>query len=79
LQIAGKDFEKHGAMLLGLDFVAREINFYTIFEVIYLKKPSKATKLLSQSLVETYAKLLTHLARAKRYYSDNTLSKSRKV
>jgi hypothetical protein len=45
-------------MLLGLDFVAREINFYTIFEVVYLKKPSEATELLSQSLVTTYAKLV---------------------
>ena len=25
--------EKFGAMLVGMDFVAREINFYTIFEV----------------------------------------------
>jgi hypothetical protein len=68
-------FEKSGAMLLGMEFVAREISFYTIFEVLYLKKPSDATEILSQSLIKTYAKLLGSLATAKEYYSDSTISR----
>jgi hypothetical protein len=61
-------------MLVGMDFVTREINFYTIFEVYYLKNPYDATEILSQSLIKTYAKLLGYLAKAKRYYSENPLS-----
>jgi len=62
-------------MLVGMDFVAREINFYTIFEVYYIKKPSDATEILSQSLIKTYAKLLGYLSHAKQYYSDRTFSR----
>jgi hypothetical protein len=66
-------------MLVGMEFVTREIHFYTIFEVVYLKKPSDVTEMLSQSLIKTYAKLLGYLANAKRYYSQSTFSRFRRL
>ena len=61
-----------------MEFVTREINFYTVFEVYYLKKSSDATEMLSKSLIKTYAKLLSYLARTKEYYSDSGFRRFRK-
>jgi hypothetical protein len=74
-QIAGKDFEKHGAMLEGLEFVSREIHFYTVFEAHYLNQSSEAADQLVDALVETYGILLGHLAKAARYYKETTFGK----
>lgn len=41
-------------MALGIEFVAREIHFCTMFEAIYLQSQHPATELLSSILVETY-------------------------
>jgi hypothetical protein len=48
--MAGRDLVKYGAMLVGMEFVTREIRFYTIFEVVYLKRQSDATEQLSSTL-----------------------------
>jgi hypothetical protein len=62
-------------MLLGMEFVAREIRFYTIFEAVYLTKPSEAADQLANTLVKTYSNLLKYLAQAYRYYSKHTACK----
>jgi hypothetical protein len=72
-QIAGKDFEKYGSMLLGMEFVAREIRFYTLFEAVYLKTPSEAAEQLASTLVQTYGSLLRYLASAYTYYRKHTI------
>jgi hypothetical protein len=64
-------------MLVGMEFVTREIHFYRIFEVVYLKRQSSAAEELSQTLVKTYAKLLAYLAKAKRFYTANAISRCR--
>ncbi|KAH7087293.1 hypothetical protein FB567DRAFT_591977 [Paraphoma chrysanthemicola] len=75
LEIAGKDFEKYGSMLLGMEFVAREIRFYTLFEAVYLKTPSEAAEQLADTLVKTYASLLQYLASAYTYYRKHTIAR----
>lgn len=72
-KIAEKDFQRYGSMLLGIEFVAREIQFYTLFEKVYLKKPSEAANQLADTLVQTYGSLLQYLAKAYTYYSKHTL------
>jgi hypothetical protein len=71
-QVAGQDIQKYGAMLLGMEFVAREIRFYTIFETVYLNKPFEAVVELKSTLVRTYGTLLQYLAKAYRYYGKHT-------
>ncbi|KAH7074344.1 hypothetical protein BKA63DRAFT_312072 [Paraphoma chrysanthemicola] len=75
LEIAGKDFEKYGSMLLGMEFVAREIRFYTLFEAVYLKTPSEAAEQLADTLVRTYECLLQYLASAYTYYRKHTIAR----
>jgi hypothetical protein len=52
-------------MLIGMESVAREIHFYTLFEVVYLTRSSEARDQLADILVKTYAKLFRFLAEAK--------------
>jgi hypothetical protein len=59
-------------MLVGMEFVSREIHFYTLFEVTYLTRSSEATELLASTLVNTYSKLLGFLATAKKYYEQHS-------
>jgi hypothetical protein len=74
LQMTSKDLERYGRMALGIEFVVREIHFYTMFEVVYLQTQHPATELLSSTLVETYGKLLGYLAEATRYFTTRSLS-----
>lgn len=76
-KIAGKDIQKYGSMLLGMEFVAREIRFYTLFEAVYLKTPSEATEQLASVLVQTYSSLLRYLASAYTYYRKHTIGMNR--
>jgi hypothetical protein len=73
LQIAGKDVHRYSIMLVGVQFVAREIHFYTRFEGTYLTRPSKFADQLGDTLVETYENLLGFLAKAYKYYSKRTI------
>ncbi|KAH9204408.1 hypothetical protein DL95DRAFT_529272 [Leptodontidium sp. 2 PMI_412] len=77
--IAGKDFKKYGAMLIGMEYVAREIHFYTLFEVVYLTRSSEARDQLANTLVGTYAKLFGFLAEARDYYSEHTITRFAKA
>lgn len=56
-----------------MEFVAREIRFYTLFEAVYLKESSEAADQLASTLVQTYGNLLRYLAKAYRYYSKRTI------
>ena len=57
-----------------MEFVTREISYYGIFEVIYLRQKFAATKQLSDALVQVYTKILQFLSGAKRYYDRNSFS-----
>jgi hypothetical protein len=74
VQIAVKDSQKWGSVIAGLEFVTREISYYGIFEVIYLRRTFSATKQLSDALVQAYTKILQFLSGARRYYDQNSLS-----
>lgn len=80
-QMAGKDGKKYGAVLEGMEFVAREISYYSIFEGTYLyqstettEQLSKITDQLSAGLVEVYSKILELLVQVKKYFDQHTLS-----
>lgn len=45
---------------------------YRIIEKLYLRRVSEATGQLEQALVTLYATTLTYLAKAKRYFKENT-------
>lgn len=60
-------------MLLGMEFVTREIRFYTLFEAVYLKTRSEAVDQLANTLVQTYSSLLGYLASAYTYYRKHTI------
>lgn len=62
-------------MLIGMEYVAREIHFYTLFEVVYLTRSSKARDRLANTLVKTYGKLLGFLAEARGYYGEHTITR----
>jgi len=64
-------------MAVGMEFVAREIHFYTIFETVYLKEQSPAADQLAASLVNTYALLLRHLVSSAKYFDTSLLSRSK--
>jgi len=66
-------------MLLGMEFVAREIRFYTLFEAVYLKTPSEAAEQLASTLIQTYGSRLRYLASAYTYYRKYTIGMSHNV
>jgi ankyrin repeat protein len=66
-------------MLIGMESVAREIHFYTLFEVVYLTRSSEARDQLADILVKTYAKLFGFLAEAKGYYGEHTITRFAKA
>ncbi|KAH9203929.1 hypothetical protein DL95DRAFT_471950 [Leptodontidium sp. 2 PMI_412] len=75
LSIAIKDSQKWGSVIAGMEFVTREISYYSIFEVIYLRRKFSATKQLSDALVQAYTKVLQFLSGARRYYDQNSLKR----
>ncbi|KAN0106705.1 hypothetical protein V8E51_009581 [Hyaloscypha variabilis] len=75
LSIAVKDSQKWGSVIAGIEFVTREISYYGIFEVIYLRRNFSATKQLSDALVQAYTKILQFLSGARRYYDQNSLKR----
>ena len=68
-----KDSKEFAAVLDGMEFVTREISYYGIFEVIYLRRSFHATKQLSDALVKVYSNILKYLSKAREYYEQNTL------
>jgi hypothetical protein len=55
-----------------MESVTREISYYGIFEVIYLRRNFYATKQLSDALVRAYTKILQYLSGARRYYEQHS-------
>jgi len=45
---------------------------YRIIEKLYLRRGSEAAEQLEQVLIQLYATTLTYLAKAKRYFEENT-------
>jgi hypothetical protein len=72
-QIAVKDSKKFGAVLDGMEFITREISYYGIFEVLYLRGSFIATEQLSDALVRVYSNILKYLSKARHYYNQRTL------
>jgi hypothetical protein len=70
-QIATQNCKMYGSMLVGMEFVAREIHFYRIFEALYLKKQSVAADQLSSILVNAFSKLLKFLADATKFLKED--------
>ncbi|ETS73751.1 hypothetical protein PFICI_14697 [Pestalotiopsis fici W106-1] len=75
LAISSSDSQNLSAVFDGLEMITNLISRYKIFEELYLREVSKATELLKQAIIKLYASVLTFLAQAKRYYSQNTASK----
>lgn len=55
-----------------MEFITREISYYGIFEVIYLRRDFRATEQLSDALVRSYTKILEYLCGARRYYEQHS-------
>jgi len=72
-QIAVKNNKKFAAVLDGMEFVTREISYYGIFEVLYLRRSFIATEQLSDALVKVYSNILEYLSKARHYYDQRTL------
>lgn len=70
-----KDSQNWASVLQGMDFVTREISYYGIFEVIYLRRNFDATEDLSDALVRTYTKILQFLSGAKHYFEQHSYGK----
>lgn len=65
--MAGKDSEKIGSMLVGIEMVTNLIGRCAIYEELY-----PASSRVKDELVSLYAMILTYLVAAKNYYSMNT-------
>ncbi|KAJ5370546.1 uncharacterized protein N7496_006638 [Penicillium cataractarum] len=74
LQLTINDSSIFGAMLQGVDTIAKMITRYAIFEGIYLVSQilTPAENQLAQSLTRLYASILVFLGKALHYYSKNT-------
>jgi hypothetical protein len=73
-QLCGNDLAKYGRMALGIEFAAREMHFYKISEVVYMRKSFPGTDTMGNNLVDTYVVLLEYLVEAKRYFKTGTIS-----
>jgi hypothetical protein len=74
-QIAGADSEKYASSLEDMEFVTREINYYAIFEALYIQRPSDTKAQISDALKRAYKIILEYLSKAKHYYDQNALSR----
>ncbi|OJJ06515.1 hypothetical protein ASPVEDRAFT_327326 [Aspergillus versicolor CBS 583.65] len=72
LQIAINDFAKFDFVVEAAERISRMTSRYRIIEKLYLRRASEATGQLEQALVTLYATTLTYLAKAKRYFEENT-------
>lgn len=61
------------SVLDGMEFATREISYYGIFEVIYLRRSFDATAQLSDALVRAYTKILQFLCGARRFYEQHSV------
>lgn len=59
-------------MVESVEAMARIISRYAIFEDIYLRHPSPATKKLKEALVGLYAAILLYLSKVKAFFQQST-------
>jgi hypothetical protein len=69
------DFEKYDFVVEGVEFIARLIARYAIFESLYLQRPGSIVDRLREALVRLYGAVLKFLSKSKAYYEQNTLGK----
>jgi N-terminal domain of NWD NACHT-NTPase len=72
LQVAVNDLEKFGFIVDGVATLTYLIDYYYIFESLYLEKPGLASKDLQQALVHVYAMILEYLCNAKAFFAQKT-------
>lgn len=66
-QLAAKDTDKYGSMIVGIEIVTNLLGRCAIYEELY-----PGSTRVKAELVSLYAKILTYLITAKRFYSVNT-------
>ncbi|KAL8790515.1 MAG: hypothetical protein Q9195_006346 [Heterodermia aff. obscurata] len=74
LQISVSEVQVFGAMADNLEIIARIVTRYQKFERLYLQgTKSDLELLLEKSLVRLYVEILTHLARAVRFFGEKSI------
>ena len=67
------DIQTFGTMVESLERISRLITRYAIFEELYIKRASTLRGELLKALVILYAKILTVLADATKYFGKSIL------
>ncbi|KAL8934772.1 MAG: hypothetical protein Q9216_005740 [Gyalolechia sp. 2 TL-2023] len=73
LQLSVNDVQIFSAVADGLETVSGYITRCTLYEHLYLSKPSSARAELELTLLRLYTAILTYLARARRHYDKGTI------
>jgi hypothetical protein len=68
------DFEKFAFVVECADSISEMICQYAIFEEIYLQSASSVMGELEAALIRLYASIMIYLAKAKRYFEQNSAS-----
>ena len=72
-QVAVNDIQTFGTMVESLELISRLITRYAIFEELYIQRASTLRGELLKALVILYAKILTVLADATKYFRTSIL------
>ncbi len=72
LQIALGDIVKFDFVVEGAESIARIIGRYAIFEDIYLRRKSKASKELENAIVRLYSTILTYQSKARSFFDQSS-------
>lgn len=74
-QIAVKENQKMGEMLVGIEVITNLMGRCAIYEELYLGSGLDTDNRVEEQLLSLYAKILTYLITAKSYYAQNTAGK----
>jgi hypothetical protein len=74
VQAGFNDINVFGHVVENVESISGLITRYTVIEMLYLHEECEATPQLSESITMLYAAILLYLAKAKAYFSGNTLS-----
>ena len=72
LNIAVSHWQVHGAMIEGLETVARLITRFAFFEELYLQRASIARGDLEEAAIALYAEILTFLGKATKFFTKTS-------
>lgn len=75
LQVAVGDIVKFDFIVEGAESIARMLARYAIFEDIYLRRISKASKELENALVRLYSTILIYQSKAKSFFDQSSLTR----